>query len=98
VISPICWRSSRHAGASDARIVAELSDGTDTLSPDQLHDHGEQPEVTGGLRALPLIETGAAKAERREADDSNCLLRLAVDEREKTTERKQQGVRERARF
>jgi hypothetical protein len=65
------------------------------LSPDQLHDHDKQPEVAGGFRASQLIETGGAKAhaERREADDDGCLVRGALNEREKITEREQERGR-----
>jgi hypothetical protein len=72
VISPICCRASATPGKMRA------------LLPDQLHDHGKQPEVTGGFRALQLIETGRAKAhaQRREADDGGCLLRRSLNERE----------------
>src|SRR5260370_8336256 len=80
VISPICCRPSATPGKTHA------------LSPDQLHDHDKQPEIAGGFRASQLIETGGAKvhAERPEADDHSRLLRRALNEREKITERKQE--------
>jgi hypothetical protein len=78
VISPICSGTSPTPGKMRA------------LLPDQLHDHGKQPEVTGGFRVSQWIESGRAKAhvQHREADDDGC--RRSLNERGKITERKQE--------
>jgi hypothetical protein len=77
VISPICCGTSTTPGKMRA------------LLPDQLHDHGKQPEVTGGFRASQSIETGRAKAHVQHREADGCPL----PERARENNRTQTGKR-----